>query len=121
MRDHCDDMPEDLDDLLARFPVEAESFHGRALVLEVDDYEFVIDTADLWKPARVTVRRGAAEAQFWIDEDAGLAGLRRAIPQEIERMQALVREHHDDLFGSWVELKNDARRGRLEKRHVWVD
>ncbi|MGH7506924.1 MAG: hypothetical protein ACRELX_14800 [Longimicrobiales bacterium] len=44
----------------------------------------------------------------------------RFAPHDEERMLTLVRTHVDDLLGAWWSLKDDARRGRLE-RNVLVD
>lgn len=93
-----------------------------ALVLEVEDYEFLIDTRDLWKPPRVLVRRGYAEGEVWLDEtDVSWSRPSKfGKRSEEEHVLGLVREHIDDLLYRWIGLKDDARRGRLE-RNVLVD
>jgi hypothetical protein len=92
-----------------------------ALVLEIDDFEFLIDTRDLWKPPRVLVRRGYADAEVWLDEDdVSFAKPSRFIPRDERRVLAMVRANLEDLLGAFYSLKDDARRGRLE-RNVLVD
>ena len=92
-----------------------------ALVLEADDYTFLVDTRDLWKPPRVVVRRGFTEADVWLyEDDISFVRPPRFAPYDQERILALVREHIDDLLMSFVSLKDDVRRGRLE-RNLLVD
>ena len=92
-----------------------------ALVLEADDFEFLIDPRDLWKPARVLVRRGYAEGQVWLDEeDVSFVKPSKFGTRDEGRVLALVREHMDELLDSWFNLREDVRRGRLE-RNTLVD
>ena len=41
-------------------------------------------------------------------------------PRDERRVLALVREHFDDLLSAWCTLRDDVRRGRLE-RNLLVD
>jgi hypothetical protein len=93
-----------------------------ALVLEADDFEFLIETALLWKPPRVLVRRGYAQGEVWLDEADVSFITSRFHPPDEQRIRALVHEHFEDLIMSWHELKNDVRCGApLSERHVLVD
>lgn len=92
-----------------------------ALVLETDDFQFLIDPRDLWKPPRVTVRRGYVETELWLDEnDISFMKASKFGVRDQERILALTRENFDELLMWWCTLKDDVRRGRLE-RNVLVD
>ena len=92
-----------------------------ALVLEAEDFEFLIDPRDLWKPPRVLVRRGYAEGEVWLDEeDVSFMKPSRFSTRDERRVLALVREHLDTLLDAWFNLREDVRRGRLE-RNLLVD
>jgi hypothetical protein len=92
-----------------------------ALVLAVDGYEFLIDPALLWKPPRVSVRRGYVRAEVWLDEtDVSFLKPSKFSVRDQTQILHLVREHFDDLLASWVSLKDDVRRGRLE-RNLLID
>lgn len=87
-----------------------------ALVLESDGFEFLIDTRDLWRPAWVYVRRGCETADVWLDDDdVSFVRPPRLRPGDQERVLEIVREHVDDLNMAWLSLKDDVRRGRLER------
>ncbi len=87
-----------------------------ALVLETEGYEFLIDTRDLWRPEWVCVRRGLESADIWLDEDdVSFVAPPRFRPAERERVLALAREHLDELLTAWCSLKDDVRRGRLDR------
>ena len=91
-----------------------------ALVLEAEGCQFLIDPRALWKPPRVMVRRGHAEAEIWLDED-DVSFMRSRLDAQAERLVlALVKENIDELLMWWYTLKDDVRRGRLE-RNVLVD
>ena len=92
-----------------------------ALVLETEGFQFLIDPALLWKPPRVLVRSGYLEAEVWLDEtDISFMKPSRISVREQTRILELVRENFDDLLMWWVSLKDDVRRGRLE-RNVLID
>jgi hypothetical protein len=92
-----------------------------ALVLEAEGFEFLIDPALLWKPPRVTVRRGYLSAEVWLDEtDISFMKPSRMSVREQTLILKLVRENFDDLSMWWVALKDDVRRGRLEQ-NVLID
>jgi hypothetical protein len=92
-----------------------------ALVLETDGFEFVIDPRDLWKPPRVIVRRGYLRTEVWLDEtDISFLKPSKFSVRDQQLILRLVRENIDDLLYSWADLKNDVRRGRLD-RNVLVD
>jgi hypothetical protein len=92
-----------------------------ALVLERDGYQFLIDPALLWKPPRVLVRRGYLQTEVWLDEtDISFMKASRFSVREQTRILQLVRENFDELLMWWCTLKDDARRGRLE-RNVLID
>lgn len=92
-----------------------------ALVLEAEGFQFLIDPRDLWKPPRVLVRRSYAEGEVWLDEhDISYVKPSKFSSRDERRVLALVNEHFDDLLMWWCSLKNDVRRGRLE-RNVMVD
>jgi hypothetical protein len=109
--------------LRARLDALEEALAARsgpyALVMEVDGLELLIDPVLLRMPPRVLVRRGAATAEVWLDEDnvalAGPSGFSRF---EERRVLELVRSHLDDLRDAWFNLREDDRRGRLEKRQI---
>jgi hypothetical protein len=85
-----------------------------ALVLETEGFEFLIDTRELWQPARVYVRRGPDISGVWLDEDdVSFMTPSRLRPAEPEQALALVRAHLDDLLDAWCSLKDDVFRGRL--------
>jgi hypothetical protein len=93
-----------------------------ALILEAEDFQFLIDPAMLWKPPRVLVRRGYLQAEVWLDEtDISFMKPSRFSVRDQTRILQLVREHSDDLLMWWCTLKDDVRRGRLKERHVMVD
>jgi len=92
-----------------------------ALVLETDGFRFLIDPRDLWRPPRVLVRRGYAETEIWLSEDdISVMKPGRLIGRDEQRALELVRDNIDDLLMWWSTLKDDVRRGRLE-RNVLVD
>lgn len=92
-----------------------------ALVLETEDFQFLIDSRDLWKPPRVVIRRGCLEAEVWLDDqDVSFTRPPKFAPREAEGVLALVSENLDELLAWWCTLKDDVRRGRLE-RNVLVD
>jgi hypothetical protein len=92
-----------------------------ALVLEREGYEFLIDPVLLWKPPRVLVRRGYARAEVWLDEtDVSFMKPNKFSVRDQTQILQLVRENLDDLLMSWHSLKDDVRRGRLE-RNVLID
>lgn len=92
-----------------------------ALVLEADGFQFLIDPELLWKPPRVLVRRGYTHAEVWLDEtDISFMKPSRFSIRDQTRILELVKENFDDLFMWWASLKNDVRRGRLE-RNVLID
>jgi hypothetical protein len=91
-----------------------------ALVHEAEGFQFLIDPRALWKPPRVMVRRGHMEAEIWLDED-DLSFMRSRLDANTERLVlALVSEKLDELLMWWYALKDDVRRGRLE-RNVLVE
>jgi hypothetical protein len=92
-----------------------------ALVLETDGFHCLIDPAMLWKPPRVLIRRGYIETEVWLDEtDISFMKPSKFSVRDQTHILELVRENFDDLLMWWVLLKNDVRRGRLE-RNVFVD
>jgi hypothetical protein len=102
----------------ARWSAEAPIRY--ALVLEAEGCQFLIDPRALWKPPRVVVRRGHAEAEIWLDED-DVSFMRSSLDAHAERLVlALVSEKLEELLMWWYTLKDDVRRGRLE-RNVLVD
>ncbi len=86
-----------------------------ALVLNVEEFEFLIDPRELWKPPRVLVRRGWQEAEVWLDDDLDFRKPGRFKRRDEARILALVREHQDELLDAWFHLKEDVRRDRLER------
>ena len=106
------------EDVTARWSTEAST--RLALVLEAEGCQVLIDPRALWKPPRVVVRRGHAEAEIWLDED-NVSFMRSRLDAHAERLVlALVKENLDELLMWWYTLRDDVRRGRLE-RHVLVD
>lgn len=92
-----------------------------ALILETDGFEFLIDPALLWKPPRVLVRRGWLATEVWLDEtDISFMKPSKFSVRDQTRILALVRENFDELMMWWCTLKDDVRRGRLE-RNILVD
>jgi hypothetical protein len=92
-----------------------------ALVLETESFEFLIDPELLWKPPRVLVRRGYQQTEVWLDEtDISFMKPSKFSVRDQTRILQLVRENFDDLMMWWVTLKDDVRRGRLE-RNLLVD
>ena len=92
-----------------------------ALVLEAEGFQFLIDPRALWKPPRLIVRRGYLTAEVWLDEsDISFMKASKFSVRDQTRILALVRENADDLLMRWISLKDDVRRGRLE-RNVLVD
>jgi hypothetical protein len=90
-----------------------------ALVLQAEGFEFLIDPRDLWKPARVIVRRGYAQGEVWLDEDdVSFLKPSRFGSRDERRVLALVREHLDTLLHAWCVLRDDVRRGRLERNQL---
>ena len=102
--------------------IEQSAPPGRfALVMEVDDLEFLVDPGLLWGPPRVAVRRGLRVAEIWLHPDGpALSSLGRFTELEERRLLALVSEHLEDLTDAWFNLRQDRRRGRLH-RHLFVD
>jgi hypothetical protein len=92
-----------------------------ALVLKKEGFEFLIDPRDLWKPPRVVVRSGYSRCEVRLDEE-NVSFMKPSTfhPHEEKRVLALVRDNFDDLQMWWCTLKDDVRRGRLE-RNVLVD
>ena len=92
-----------------------------ALIFQDEGYEFLIDPALLWKPPRVLVRRGYTQAEVWLDEtDISFMKPNRFSVRDQTQILRLVRENADELLTRWHSLKDDVRRGRLE-RNVLVD
>ena len=87
-----------------------------ALVLEIDGFQFLIDPALLWKPPRVRVRRGYAEAEILLDETdiSFMKPSKFSVRDQIEILR-LVQDNLDSLLSWWCTLKDDARRGRLDR------
>lgn len=93
------------------------------LALEVGDFEFLIEPRLLWGPPRVLVRRGGRLAEVWLDEsDVAFTSRHpsRLSRFEKRRVLGMVEGHFDELCDVWFAVREDARRGRLE-RHVLVD
>lgn len=98
----------------------AESPIRYVLVHEAEGYQFLIDPRALWKPPRVLVRRSHAEAEIWLDED-NVSFMRSRLDADTERLVlALVSDNLDELLMWWYTLRDDVRRGRLE-RNVLVE
>jgi hypothetical protein len=92
-----------------------------ALVLETDGFQFLIDPRLLWKPPRVLVRRGSIQTEVWLDEtDISFLKASRFSVRDQTMILKLVEENLDELLNWWVGLKDDLRRGRLE-RNVLVN
>ena len=86
-----------------------------ALVLEAEGYEFLFDHRNLWKPPTVHVRRGVRQAELWLSDEVTLKRAGGFIPRETDKIVKLVEAHQDDLLTSWWDLKEDVRRGRLDR------
>ena len=92
-----------------------------ALILEIEDFQFLIDPALLWKPPRVLIRRGHLRTEVWLDEtDISFMKPSKFSVRDQTRILQLVRENFDELLMWWCTLKDDVRRGRIE-RNVLVD
>ena len=92
-----------------------------ALIMETEDFQFLIDPALLWKPPRVLIRRGHLRTEVWLDEtDISFMKPSKFSVRDQTRILQLVRENFDDLLMWWCTLKDDVRRGRIE-RNVLVD
>jgi hypothetical protein len=92
-----------------------------ALVLETDGFEFLVDPRALWKPPRLIIRRGYLQTEVWLDEtDISFMKPSKFSVRDQQLILQLVRENIDELLCSWADLKNDVRRGRLD-RNVLVD
>lgn len=92
-----------------------------ALVLEAEGFQFLIDPAMLWKPPRVVVRRGYLQTEVWLDEtDISFMRPSKFSVRDQTLILKLVEAHLDELLSWWVSLKDDVRRGRLE-RNVLVN
>ena len=92
-----------------------------ALVLEAESFQFLIDPAMLWKPPRVVIRRGYLQTEVWLDEtDISFMKPSKFSVRDQTLILKLVEEHLDELLSWWVSLKDDVRRGRLE-RNVLVN
>lgn len=92
-----------------------------ALVHQQDSYEFLVDPKDLWRPPRVIVRRGYIKAEVWLDErDISFMKASKFGVRDQEVILKLVKDNFDDLLMWWCNLKNDVRRGRLD-RNVMVE
>lgn len=93
-----------------------------ALVMKVDDYEFLMDPALLGTPPRVRVRRGLDLAEFWVDyDDVSPTAPGTFSRFEERRVLRLIVEHLEELRSAWFDLREDCRRGRLRERHMLVD
>lgn len=93
------------------------------LTLEVEDFEFLVEPRLLWGPPRVLVRRGGRTAEVWLDADNVVFSSCR--PSRLSRFEerrvlGMVKEHLDELRSAWFDIREDARRGWLE-RHLLVD
>jgi hypothetical protein len=92
-----------------------------ALVLEAEGFQFLIDPAVLWKPPRLLVRRGSVQTEVWLDEtDISFMKASKFSVRDQTLILNLVEEHLDELLCRWALLKDDVRRGRLE-RNVLVN
>jgi hypothetical protein len=63
----------------------------------------------------VHVRRGVRQAEVWLSEDVTLRRAGGFIPRDADRIVKLVEHYQDDLLNSWWSLKDDVRRGRLDR------
>ena len=90
------------------------------LVMQQDDFEFLIDPQELWKPPRVLMRNGWREAEVWLEDEISFRRPGKFGKRDEERILALVREHQERLIDAWFSLKEDVRRDRLD-RNVLVD
>lgn len=97
-------------------------YQGRyVLVLEMDDFEFLLDPGHFWGPPRVVVRRGSGEAEAWLYEE----GVELTRPSRFGRFAErraldLVRDHAEELRDAWFRVREDDKRGRLG-RNLLVD
>jgi hypothetical protein len=89
------------------------------LVLEEDDFEFLIDPEELWNPPRVLMRNGWRVAEVWLD-DVSFRRCGKVGRRDEERILQLVRSHQDELLDTWFGLKDDVRKDRLD-RNVLVE
>jgi hypothetical protein len=92
-----------------------------ALVLEEEDFEFLIDPRDLWSVPRVIVRNGWREAEVWLDEE-GVSFRRpgKFGKRDEDRILRLVADNLDTLLDAWFSLREDVKRDRLD-RNTLVD
>jgi hypothetical protein len=92
-----------------------------ALVLQEEDFDFLIDPRDLWSVPRVIVRNGWREAEVWLDEE-GVSFRRpgKFGKRDEERILRLVADNVDTLLDAWFSLREDVRRDRLD-RNTLVD
>ena len=89
-------------------------------VMELDEFEFLIDPEELWKPPRILLRSGWREAEVWLDDEVSFRRPGKFGKRDEQRILALVREHQDELLDTWFRLKDDVRKDRLD-RNVLVD
>jgi hypothetical protein len=71
-------------------------------VLKVGPYRFFFYAGDRDEPAHIHVERDAADAKFWLDPvrfqwSHGFGA------HEINRIERIVIEHHQQLLDSWNE------------------
>ena len=71
-------------------------------VLSTGPYRFFFYAGDRDEPPHIHVERDAAVAKFWLDP-VRLQGSRGFGSHEINRIERIVVEHHQQLLDSWNE------------------
>ncbi|MEX0886213.1 MAG: DUF4160 domain-containing protein [Phycisphaeraceae bacterium] len=69
-------------------------------ILEVGPYRFYFYSRELNEPPHVHVRRDRFEAKYWLDP-VELAQNRRFSRRELNRIEALIRDHRDGFLERW--------------------
>jgi hypothetical protein len=74
-------------------------------VLRNGPYRFFFYAGDGGEPPHIHVERDDGEAKFWLDP-VRLERVRGFKRKEINRIEALVAEHREELLESWHEFFN---------------
>ncbi|EKM0361726.1 DUF4160 domain-containing protein [Cronobacter turicensis] len=75
------------------------------VILRIKDYRFFFysNEGNPREPAHIHVRRGGAEAKFWLSPFTSLARNHGFAPREVAELLLLVTQHQQQLTGAWYD------------------
>ena len=70
-------------------------------VLRVGPYRYFFYAGDRDEPPHIHVEREEKIAKFWLEPTIALAEYHRLKPKVLKKLDALVREHEDEIRAEW--------------------